>query len=320
MKKLIKVIASLCALALFNPTFAADYPDRPIRLIVPFGPGQAADVGARIIAQHLSTLLHDNVIVENHPGAGGNIAVGLVAHSKPDGYTVLVGSTATQIINPALYPALGFKPDILVPVAYTGWTPFVITVGPTLKASSFTQWIAQTQHSGKTYQVATSSPGAEIAVRLIARKTNVKLQPISYTTSASAYSDVLGGRIPMIIDSLPGTFILTHAATVKALALTSKDRATAAPDIPTLSESGFSGFDLTTWNVFYVPAGTPQEIVSKLNESIGKVLQDPGVRKRLRGSGYEPGPDMSVPQVDEFVRSETQKWDGLIRTLDIKVK
>lgn len=317
--RLFKTVAIVFALLFCQAVFAASYPDKPIRLIVPFGPGQAADVGARIIAQQLSTLLKTPVVVENHPGAGGNIATSMVVNAKTDGYTMLVGSTATQIINPAIYPSLGFKPDSLTPVAYTGWTPFVLSANTEVKANSLKE-LFDAEHKKKGYTVAISSPGAEIAMKLISHESGVPLTEIAYTTSSTAYPDVLGGRVQLVIDSLPGTLPFISSGKLKALAISSESRSATQPNIPTMAKSGLAGFNLTTWNVFYFPAGTPQPIVQKLHDAIGEVLAQADTQKRLRSAGYEPAPNMTLPQLNAFVSAESTKWTGLIKELNISKK
>lgn len=312
MKIILGAVSLVLAFALCQPAVAGDYPSRPIRLLCPFGAGQAADVGARIISQKLSEMLKTPIVVENRPGAGGNIAASVLLTAKPDGYTLFVGSTATQIITPELYPALDAKPGSFIPIAYTGWTPFVLSIGPMVSASSLKQFFDSAPKGG--YQVAVSSPGAQLATLLLSRESGVKLTPIRYNSSGIGASDVMGGRVPLMIDSLPSQLALIRSGRMKALAMSAPTRSTSAPDIPTMAEAGLKDFALTTWNVVYAPPGTPQQIVQQLNAAFAQVLSQPDTREALARAGYAPAPVMDLPQVESFVKAETTKWTDLVRS------
>lgn len=294
--------------------WAGAYPERPIRLVVPFAPGQAADVGARIIAQKLGEALHQSVVVDNKPGVGGNLGAAEVARAAPDGYTLLVGSTATHGINSVLYPKSTFDPIAdFAPIAYTGWTPIVLASSTRFTYRTAQALLASGKAKEERYQVAVANPGARIVLQLFNEKAGTHYEPVSYNASGTGFGDVVGGRLPLIIDSLPGSLPMIRSGKIQPLALSSATRAVSAPDIPTLAESGLTGFDLSTWNVYFAPRGTPEGIVAELNAAIVKILADSKTQELLRRAGYEPAPAMSVPEVSAFVTSEYAKWTSLAR-------
>lgn len=318
MKMLLTAAALLAALAA-PMVSATTYPDHELKLIVPFAAGQAADVGARIIAAKLSKVLKQPIVVENRPGAGGNVAVQLAAAAPADGYTIFVGSSATHGINPALYPPLRVDPiRDFSPVAYTGWTPIVLSVGNSMPFKTARELIASPDARIEPYQVAVANPGARVVLQQYNDMARTQYQPIVYNSSGAAFTDVAGGRVPIIFDSLPGTLPLLRSERVRALAVTSAKRSVVLPDVPTLAESGLPGFDLSPWNVYFVPKGTPEAVVQKLHSAIVAVLADAGVQETLRSAGYEPAPYMDVAAVTKFVAAEHLKWSALVRKSGMK--
>lgn len=318
MRKLFAAAALLAALGT-QAVSASTYPDRELKLIVPFAAGQAADVGARIIAAKLSRALKQPIVVENRPGAGGNVAVQAAAAAPADGYTIFVGSSATHGINPALYPPLRVDPlKDFSAVAYTGWTPIVLSVANSLPYRTARELIASPAARSESYQVAVANPGARVVLQQYNEMARTRYQPVAYNSSGAAFTDVAGGRVPIIFDSLPGTLPLLRTGKVRALALTSASRSVVLPDVPTLAESGLAGFDLAPWNVYFVPKGTPDAIVQKLNSAIIAVLADAGVQETLRTAGYEPAPPLDVAAVTRFVAAEHLKWSALVRKSGMK--
>ncbi|GAP38353.1 tripartite tricarboxylate transporter substrate binding protein [Piscinibacter sakaiensis] len=319
MKTLLAAATLLAAWTTASPAMASGYPDRELKLIVPFAAGQAADVGARIIASRLSKLLKQAIVIENRPGAGGNLALQIAAAAPADGYTLFVGSSATHGINPALYPPLRIDPlKDFTPVAYTGWTPIVLSVGNSVPYQTARELISSPAARSDRLQVAVANPGARVVLQQYNDLAKTQYQPIAYNASGAAFMDVVGGRVPVIFDSLPGTLPLLRAGNVRALALTSARRSVVLPDLPTLAESGLPGFDLAPWNVYFVPKGTPDKVVQTLHDAIQTVLADPGVQDTLRTAGYEPAPPMDVAAVARFVAAEAQKWGGLVRRSGMK--
>lgn len=315
--------AALAAVAMLMPfaTRADSWPSHEIRLIVPFAPGQAADVGARIIAAKLGAALKQAIVVENRPGAGGNIALGLAARAPADGYTMFVGSSATHGINPAIYPKMSADPMAdFVPVVYTGWTPIVLSAAPHFPYASAKELIASADAKAQPYQVAVANPGARVMLQQFNELAGSHWQPVAYNASGTAFGDVVSGRVPLIFDSLPGSLPLVRAGRVRALAITSGERSEMLPDVPTLAESGLAGFDLAPWNVYFVPKGTPPEIVKRLNKEVLAILHNPETKAALRKAGYEPGEPMNVDRLAEFVKAEAVKWGDLARKTGLKAQ
>lgn len=318
---MIKIILS-AVLAAFTQVAAADnYPSRAITLIVPFAAGQAADVAARIVAAKLSEGIKQPVIVDNRPGAGGNIALGLAGHSPADGYTVFVGSSATHGINPAIYPKSSVDPIAdFIPVAYTGWIPIVLSVSTNFPYQSVRELLASSAARAQKFQVAVANPGAQLTPQLFNNLAGTQYVPVPYKANGIAYGDVVGNRVPMIIDSAAGSLPMARAGKIRPLAVTSPVRSPVFPDVPTLMESGLAGFDLSPWNVYFLPKEAPPEVVRKLNAEIVKALSYSDTQAALRRTGYEPAPPMGVDEVWRFVMGEYKKWGDLARESGLKVE
>lgn len=310
---------ALLAVSLFAGAAAAqDYPTKPITLIVPYAAGQGADAAARLVADRLAAKLGKAIVVENRPGAGGNIGAAAAAQAKPDGYTLLVGSNATHGANSALYPKLPFDPiKDFVPIAYIGAVPMVLVARPDFAGSDIPKLTAAAKAKPGEISVALPSTTARAVSYLLQKRLGVSLNEVPYRGSASATTDILGGSVNLLVDTLIATSPLILEGKLKAIAVSSRNRATTLPDVPTLAESGLGDFDLVPWNTWFAPKGTPAAIVDKLNAGIDEILADPDVQKRLRVLGYETAVKMSPAQTAEFVKAEAQKWADLIRASGI---
>lgn len=313
--------ASLAAAVSSSEAAAQSYPNKSIKLVVPFGAGQGADAGARVIAQRLSENLKQAVYVDNRPGAGGNIGADAVAKAPPDGYTVLVGSNGTHAANAVLYDSLPFDPQKdFVPIVYIGSVPMVLIAGPSFPASSLTELIDIAKAKPGYINVAIPSSTARVALELLQISSGTTVNAVPYKASASAVSDVMGGHVDLSIDTITAVTAPIADKKVKALGVTSVTRATALKDVPTFAENGLQNFNLTAWNVWFAPKGTAPEIVSKLNSEVVKVLADPEVQQKLRAIGFEPGGTDDPDRVAAFVAAEAQKWGDLIRRAGIKAE
>ena len=319
---LIRIFA-IFMLASLAPGLAAaqPYPTKPIRLIVPFAAGQGADVAARLIAQKLGDEIGQPLVIDNRPGAGGNIGAQAAAKAPPDGYTLLVGSNGTHAANPALYATLPFDPiRDFVPIAFTGSVPMVLLANPGFAAASTADLIRMAKASPGTLNVAIPSSTSRVVFEQLTVLAGVTLFPVNYKSSPTAMTDLIGNQIALSIDTLIAAAPQLKAGRLKAIAVSSRARSEVLPGVPSFAEAGLAGFDISAWNVWFAPRDTPAEAVRVLNAGIGRVLAQPEVRQRLRDLGLEPGGADSPQQVAEFVASELRKWGELIRRAGLKAE
>lgn len=300
---------------------AQDYPARPIRLVVPFAAGQGADAAARIVAQKLSEGIGQPFVIENRPGAGGNIGTEVVSKAAADGYTLLVGSNGTHAANSSLYATLPYKPlDDFAPIAYIGSAAMVMVSAGASKGETAQEVIAKAKAEPGRLNVALPSSTARVVLELLTRSSGARFNPVLYKSSSSATTDVIGGHIPLSIDTVIAAAPQITSGKLHGIAVTTAERTSSLPNVPTFAEAGLRDFNLAAWNAWFAPRGTPADIVEKLNRDLRKVLTDPDTQARLRALGYEPDGRLSPTQVGEFVRSEERKWGDLIRSAGIKAE
>ena len=315
-------LLALMLTALCGAAVAADpYPNRPIKVIVPYTPGQGADSAARLIGTKLSERLKQPIVMENRPGAAGNVGAEIAAKAAPDGYTLLVGSNATHAANAALYSSLRFDPiKDFVGISYIGAVPMALVAAPGFPASNVRELVQLAKARPGNVSVAVPSSTARVVLELLSQSTGVSFKDVPYKGSSAAMTDILGGHVQVSIDTAMAATPQVQAGKMKALGVTSAGRATVLPAVPTLAESGVPGFSLVAWNVWFAPQGTPPDIVAKLNTEIRHVLADSDTIAKLRALGYEPGQGEDPRKVAEFVQAETKKWGELIRSAGIKAE
>ncbi len=313
--------ASLAALCLPAARAQADYPNKPIRMVVTFPPGGSADAVVRLITPRLNDKLGQQVLVDNRPGAGGNIGMTLVAKAPPDGYTLGVGAAGALAANVSLYPQMPFDPlKDLKAVAMLAAIPFVIVGHPSIAARNQRELIAlaRSRPGGLALAHGGNGTAMHLSAQLLAQMADVKFTEVPYKGSGPAALDVLAGQVPLGMVDLPAALAQIRAGKLVAFAVTSPQRLAQLPDVPTVAESGLPGYDSTGWFGVVAPAGTPQAIVNRLSGEIGAALNDEAVRNTLRALGVEPSP--STPEAFEaIIRSETAKWAKVIRTANIKL-
>lgn len=303
-----------------SPALAA-YPDRPIRVVLGFAAGGGSDILLRAITPGLSEALGQPVVVENRPGAAGNVAMSAVARSTPDGYTLLMG-TPGLATNPSLYPNAGFDPvRDFAPISLVGSVQNVLIVRKSLAVESVSDLIRFAREQPGRLNMA--SPGAgssqHLAAELFNAMAGVRMVHVAYKGGAPALNDVVAGQVDLMFNVLPSALPQIRSGSVKALAVTGLTRSETTPSVPTLNEAGLSGYSAVTWNGILAPAGTPEPIVRQLNAAILRVLQQPAVVERLKGMGQEVV--TSTPEeFARFIREETQKWQETIRSAGIKVE
>ena len=300
---------------------AQQYPTRPVRMIVGFAPGGGTDIVARVIGQKLSEWWGQQVIVENRAGATGTIGADFVAKAQPDGYTLLMGHVNSNAIAPSAFRKLPY--DALkdfASVAYVGYVPNVLVVHPSIPAKSVKELIAIARAKPGELPCASSGTGStqHLALELFMTLTGTKIIHVPYKGSGQAIIDLVAGQVAMNFDTMPPVIDHIKRGSLRALAVTTPKRAAQLPDIPTLEETGLKGFEMTNWYGVVAPAGTPREIVTRLNADINKAMQEPTVRKRLVEVGTEVGGG-STESFDAFIRSEIAKYTKLVKTAGVQI-
>ena len=325
MRVSLRAAASLsAALALSAPHAAAaaePYPARPVRFVVAFPPGGGTDIIARSIAQKLGERLGQQVLVDNRPGAGGNIGTDIVAKSSPDGYTLLMGSAGPLAINASLFARMPFDPKDLAPVTLAASTPNVLVVHPSLPAATVRELIALAKARPGEINFASSGHGtpAHLAGELFNSMAGVKLIHVPYKGAAPALADLLGGQVQLMFSTMPPALPHVKDGKLRALAVTSLKRSPAAPDLPTVDEIALPGFEANTWHGVVVPAGTPGAIVARLNREIVAILHLPDVVERLSGQGAE-ALGSTPEEFAAYIKSESVKWAKVVRDSGAKAE
>ena len=311
------VLAAAATLMPGSRVWAQAYPSKPIRVIVPFPPGQGTDVGTRFLAERLGRALGRNLVVENRPGAGASIGTEALAKSAPDGYTLGIGTAGTHTMNPSLYPSLGYDPEKdFEPISLTGLLPLMIAAHPSFAPNTIAELIAAAKAKPDTLNVALPAPPQRVAFELLRLQGGAPLFGIPYKGSASALPEVMSGQVPLIVDSITALRPHINSGRLKALAVTSLNSTDLLPGVKSVAEQGLPGFELTAWNAFFAPKGTPAAIVSRLNTEIRKVLADPETRAHLMALGFEVA-GSTPEELAERVRSERDKWSRIIRAARI---
>jgi putative tricarboxylic transport membrane protein len=297
---------------------AETYPARPITIVVPFAPGSGTDSITRIIGQHLSAALNQSVVIENKVGASGVLAATYVARAAPDGYTLLMATNSTHSANPYLFKSLGYDPvKDFAPVARAGSYVFMLVVNPDVPAKTLPELIAHAKANPGKLTYASGNTTGIVAGETLKARGGVDILHIPYKSTPPALNDVIGGRVSMMfIDLAPG---LEHvrAGTLRALAVTTKDRSALLPDLPSLHEAGIPGYDVTSWAGLFAPAGTPKEIVARLNDEVAKIIANPEAKARIAVTGFDAfsGPPETLAV---FVQSELVNWAKLIKESGIE--
>jgi len=299
---------------------AADpYPNKPIKWIVPFPPGGAMDSMARTLGEKLSTSMKQPVIVENRPGAGGTIGSNLVAKAAPDGQTIMIVSIG-QAVNPSIYPKLPYDSGKdFEPVSLVGIVPNILVAHPSVKANNVKELIAlaKAQPGKITYASAGNGTTVHLAAELFNSMAGVDLMHVPYKGSAPAVTDLMGGQVDIMFDSLSSARPYVEAGKLKALAVTTAKRSTAFPNVPTVAESGLPGYELSGWYAVFVPAKTPKAVVDRLHAELVKALKQDDVRARFALIGADPV-GSSPQELAATLKTETARWEKIVRERNIK--
>ncbi|MBV2218535.1 MAG: tripartite tricarboxylate transporter substrate binding protein [Diaphorobacter nitroreducens] len=313
----VAAILGLAAIAV--PTAGAlaqpAYPSKPIRLIVPFPPGGGTDMIARTVAQKLADQNQWNVVVDNRPGAGGNLGVDAAAKSAPDGYTLVMGQTSNLAINPSLYAKLPYDPlKDLVPVALVSSSPIVMAAPAKSPYKTFADVVAaaKAKPDGITLGFSGNGTVAHLAGELAENAAGIQLRHVPYKGAAQAMTDLVGGQIDLYMSSVPTLLGQVRNGKLRAIVLTSTKRSAQLPDTPTLEESGYKGFEAVTWFGVLAPAGTPAAIVQQLNKAINRALEQPDVAEKLRSEGGEVLGG-SPEKFSNLLRTDVPRWAQIVK-------
>lgn len=314
-----RVLATIaCCLSFATAAAAQGYPNRFITVVVPFAAGSGSDTAARVIGQFLGPRLGQSIVVENRVGATGAIAATYVARAKPDGYTLLLATNSTNGSNSALYKKLTYDPvNDFVGVASTGVFNLILVVNPQLPVTSAAELVAYAKANPNTLSYAAGSSGSIVLAETFARDTGIAVLKVPYRSNPPALTDVIAGRVSMMFVDISSASSFVKAGSLRALAVTTKARSPLYPELPTIDETAYKGFDLSSWTGLLAPAGTPQPILDRLNAEVNTVLEMPEVRDRLAGLGVEPAP-MSAAQFTGFVKEEVGKWTRLVKEAGIE--
>ena len=317
-------VAAAALLSTFAPAQAQAqaYPNKPVTLVVAFTPGGPSDVLSRIVGKKLQELLGQPFIIENRPGAGGNIAAEQVARAAPDGHTLLMGNNSILATNAALYKKLNFDPEKdFIPISMVGTQANILVVNPTVPAKSMAELIALAKASPGKLNFASSGHGAaaHLSGELFKSEAKVDIVHVAYKGAAPALQDVIAGHVEIMFATAASVVGHIKSEKVRALAVTTPKRTAVLPELATIDELGIKGFDATTWHGLVAPAGTPRNIIAALHEATIKTLNDPAVRKQLMDLGVDIVGN-SPSEFEAYIKAEIPKWTAVVKTSGAKVE
>jgi tripartite-type tricarboxylate transporter receptor subunit TctC len=318
----IAAVSAVMCVAGMQPARADDYPSKTVTVVVPFAAGGNTDTFGRLVAEELDKRLGQRFIVENKPGAGGNIGLGDLARSKPDGYTIGMGTVSSNAINQTLYQKLPYdKEKGFAPISLIASLPNVLVVNPDkIKANNVEELIAflKTEPGKHTYASSGVGTSIHLAGELLATKAGIKITHVPYKGSSQAILDVVAGHVDMMFDNIPTAAQQVKAGKVKALAVTSLEKADLLPDVPTMA-SVIPGFEATSWHGLFAPPGTPPEIVEKLSEEVQAIIAEPAMQEKLKAMGVTPVGNTSA-EFQAFIDKETAKWAEVIKAANVPLQ
>jgi tripartite-type tricarboxylate transporter receptor subunit TctC len=310
------VLATLAAFAMGAPLLAnaQDYPSRPIRLVVPFGPGTTTDIIGRIYADAMGKALGQTIVVENKSGAGGNIGADLVAKAPADGYTIVMGTVGTHAINPGLYRRMPYDASKdFAPLGHAGYTPTLLVVAANSPLRTLKDLQAQAAKSGGvSFASAGNGTSGHLAGELLKTRLGGEMVHVPYKEGALGLSDVMSGQVQFMFYHPAAVMPHIKSGKLRALGVSSARRSAAAPDVPTIAEQGFGEFDLVPWFMLYAPAATPAPVLAKLRDAVSQAVASPEVKARLAAQGLEV-PPLKPEELAGFGRAEIAKWSELVK-------
>jgi tripartite-type tricarboxylate transporter receptor subunit TctC len=314
MRLLARLCLALMASALAANVLAQAWPAKPVRVVVAFTAGGTTDILARGVGQQLTEKLKQPFVIDNRPGAGGNLGTELVVRSPPDGYTLLVGSVGPIAVNPSLFAKLGYNPlTDLVPIVQIAEVPNVLVVTPSLPVKTFDDFLAYAKANPGKLNYASTGIGtsAHLSGFVLGKRAGIEATHVPYK-GADALRDLLAGRVQYMFATIPSVKAQIDAGTLRAVAVSSAKRSRSLPEVPTVAERGFPGFEAGSWFGFFAPKGTPQEVVDTLNRSVNEIIEVPAMQAQLIKEGADPAGG-TPQQFAQFVQRETEKWKLIVR-------
>ena len=322
-KYCVRALALTFALALTaSPSRADDYPSHPIKLIVPYAPGGGADAVARIVAKRVSETIGQPIVIENRGGAGSIIGTEDVHKADPDGYTLLLGQSGPISINPAVYKELPYNPEKdFAPITMTTAYPYILVVNSKLPAKSLQDFVAMVKSKPGEFNYGTTGVGAanHLVTELFSSKAGLKMTHVPYRGTALAVTDLLAGQVTMVFADPVSALPYMQSGALRALAVTSKERSSVAPDVPTIAESGYPGFDAIAWHGILAPANTPAPIIAKLHDQIAAALKDPATKALLNAQAMQTVGD-TPDQFAAFIKEDIAVWKAVATEANVSVK
>ena len=324
MRKLLVATACAVALAGMSPTLAADYPSRPITMVVPLSVGGSTDVVARIVAQGMGEALKQTVVVENTTGAGGTIGEGRVARAAPDGYTIAIGQWGTNVATGAIYKLPYDLMKDFEPIGLIATQPFFIVARKTMPANSLKELLAWLRENGDRTNVGNSGVGSpsHVSAILLEKAAGVKFTMVPFRGAGDSTTALLTGQIDVMLNTPALSVAQMKAGQIKVYAVTAKNRIAVAPDVPTTDEAGLPGFYFSFWHALWAPKGTPKEVIAKLNVALRTALASPSTKKRLVDLAQEifPPAEQTPEALRKFQQAEIDKWWPIIKEAGIKAQ
>jgi tripartite-type tricarboxylate transporter receptor subunit TctC len=317
-----RILVALFAAVLASAAFAQAWPTKPIRVVVPYPPGGTSDILARTIGEKLGSALGQPVVVENKPGANGNVGADFVAKAPPDGYTFLLADIGAIAISPSVYPSLPFDPvKNFAPVTMVAYSPHILVVHPSVPAKSVAELVALAKSKPGKLNYAASSTGSapHLAGVEFAQRAKIDWNYIPYKGGAQAVTDVVGGQADLLFNGMLATYPNVKGGKLRILAVSSANRLASIPDVPTVAESGFPGFETGSWQGILAPPGTPPEIVAKLGGEVQKILATPEMKEKLAAQGADVR--VTTPQeLGTFIVRERDRWAKVVKEAGIKAE
>lgn len=319
MKVFRRIAALTIALGLMSGAQAA-YPERTIRLIVPFGAGGITDIVARQVGKGMGDVLGQTLVIENRPGAGGVIAAQVAATAAPDGYTIFMGTVGTQVVNPLIYSKLSYDANAFAPVGLVSGSPFVLAVRAGVPASTFDAFVtyAKANPGRLNFGSAGNASSPHLGLELLKLTAGVDIVHVPFKSGSEAVNAAVGEQVDVVMDA--SSVIMPHVASGKlhALAVAADQRLAAAPAVPSSAEVGDAALQISSWNAFFAPAGTPPEVLAALNAALQKTLASPQLKDRLASQGTQLYTG-SADEYQRFIKAEKSKWAGIVKRADIKM-
>ena len=308
--------------AVAQPTQDASYPTKPIRLVVTFPPGGSADITARTLGAKMSERLGQPIIIDNRPGAGGNIGLDIVAKASPDGYTIGLGAAGALAVNVSLYPKMPFDPvKDFAPVGMVAIIPFVLVANPSIAAANLRDLLTMVKAKPGTLSIGHGGNGTamHLSAELLKQMSGIDVVLVPYKGSGPATTDVMSNQIPLAISDIPASIAFITSGRLKALGVTSTKRSVTLPDVPSFADAGVPGYESIGWFGMVAPAGTPVPIVNRLNSELQSALNDPETNRRILATGAEPMPN-SPSEFQKMIESEIQKWAKVIKISGARIE